>query len=158
MQITKNPIRLHPSSKAVITQFLYLPGKNRIKNIVARLEKLEEKEVNEVLQKVMRDFSTRHRNLEGTFLNHFTRINNQFAEDLLNFSPQKKLLLGAFFTKEYSVQAAALFNPSIVPHLDQTELQPGEQRFVMSLRATGEGHISSVVFQTGVVDDRANIR
>jgi len=158
MKVTKNPIRLYPTAKAIITQFLYLPGKHRIKNIVKRLEKLDEKEVNEVLQKVMKDFSSRHRNLKETFLNHFKRINNQFAEDLLNFSPQKKLLLGAFFTKEYSIQAAALFNPSIVPHPDQTGLKPDEQRFVMSLRATGEGHISSVVFQTGIVDDKANIR
>ena len=68
------------------------------------------------------------------------------------FSEKQKLLLGAFLTKEYSIQAAALFNPSIVPHPDQEELQAGEQRFVMSLRATGEGHISSIVFQTGIID------
>ena len=63
-------------------------------------------------------------------------------------------MLGAFFTKEYSFQAAALFNPSIVPHPDQTNLKPGEQRFIMSLRATGEGHISSIVFQTGIIDKK----
>lgn len=158
MKVTKNPIRLHATPRAVITQFLYLPGKHRIKNIVARLIKLDEKTVTEVLQKVMKDFSGRHRNLQETFLNHFTRINNQYPEDLLNFSPEKKLLLGAFFTKEYSIQAAALFNPSIVPHPDQSGLLPSEQRFVMSLRATGEGHISSVVFLTGTVDDKANIK
>lgn len=158
MKVTKNAIRLHATPKAVITQFLYLPGKNRIRNIVARLTKLDENTVKEVLQKVMKDFSGRHRNLKETFLNHFTRINNQYPEDLLNFSPEKKLLLGAFFTKEYSIQAAALFNPSIVPHPDQSRLLPTEQRFVMSLRATGEGHISSVVFLTGSVDDKANIK
>ena len=71
---------------------------------------------------------------------------------------QRQLLLGAFFTKEYSIQAAALFNPSIVPHPDQEGLGAGEQRFVMSLRATGEGHISSIVFRTGVVDGHGLIR
>ena len=75
----------------------------------------------------------------------------------LTFFRKKKLLLGAFFTKEYSIQAAALFNPSIVPHPDQQDLKQGEQRFVMSLRATGEGHISSIVFQTGIVDNNGNI-
>ena len=63
-------------------------------------------------------------------------------------------MLGAFVTKEYSFQAAALFNPSIVPHPDQAGLQKGEQRFVISLRATGEGHISSIIFNTGIVDDK----
>jgi predicted GH43/DUF377 family glycosyl hydrolase len=157
MKVIKNPIKLQATAKAVITQFLYLPGKNRIKNVVTRLQKLDENTVSQVLENVMENFSARHRNLKETFLNHFTRINNQFPEDLLNFSPKKKLLLGAFFTKEYSIQAAALFNPSIVPHPDQSGLQPNELRFVMSLRATGEGHISSIVFLTGTVDDKANI-
>ena len=77
---------------------------------------------------------------------------------LAHFPPEKKLLLGAFLTKEYSIEAAALFNPSIVPHPDQSGLQHGEKRFVMSLRATGEGHISSIVFRTGIVDGQGNIR
>ena len=109
------------------------------------------------MNKVMKHFAGRHRNIEETFINHFNRLNNQYQDDLLHFSPTRKLLLGAFFTKEYSIQAAALFNPSIVPHPDQDNLKPGEQRFVMSLRATGEGHISSIVFQTGIVDSAANI-
>ena len=67
------------------------------------------------------------------------------------------MLLGAFFTKEYSIQAAALFNPSIVPHPDQQGLNPDEKRFIMSLRATGEGHISSVIFRTGIVDLQGKI-
>ena len=106
------------------------------------------------MKKVMKDFAGRHRDIEKTFLKHFRRIEDQYGKSLSHFSSQKKLLLGAFFTKEYSIQAAALFNPSIVPHPDQQDLKPGEQRFVMSLRATGEGHISSIVFQTGIVDDK----
>ncbi len=157
MKVTKNSIKLYASAKAVVTQFLYLPGKDRVKNIVERVKKLDEKQVSEVLEKAKKDFGGRHRNLEDTFLNHFIRINNQFAGDLLHFSPSKQLLLGAFFTKEYSIQAAALFNPSIVSHPNQKNLKEGSQRFVMSLRATGEGHISSIVFQTGVVEDNANI-
>ncbi len=66
-------------------------------------------------------------------------------------------MLGAFFTKEYSIQAAALFNPSIVPHPDQQGLNHGEKRFIMSLRATGEGHISSIIFRTGIVDLQGKI-
>jgi hypothetical protein len=53
---------------------------------------------------------------------------------------------------EYSIESAALFNPSIVPHPDQSHLKKGSLRFIMSLRATGEGHISSIVFRSGVLD------
>lgn len=158
MKITKNSIRLHASAKGVITHFLYLPGKSRINNVIGRLDNLADAEVDRCLEKVMKDFAGRHRNIEETFLNHFNRIENQIKIDLSHFSHPKKLLAGAFFTKEYSIQSAALFNPSIVAHPDQGGLQPGKQRFVMSLRATGEGHISSIVFQTGIVDDKANIR
>src|SRR6185295_5528371 len=67
-------------------------------------------------------------------------------------SEERELLLGAHFTNEYSGEAAALFNPSMVPHPDQSDLPPGSLRFVLSLRATGEGHISSVTFRTGILD------
>jgi len=157
MKITKNPVRLHASAKGVITHFLFLPGNNRISNVIQRVESLTEEEVLSCMNKVMKQFEGRHRNLEDAFINHFNRLNHQYRDHLLNFSPTRKLLLGAFFTKEYSIKAAALFNPSIVPHPDQDNLKPGEQRFVMSLRATGEGHISSIVFQTGVVDVGGNI-
>lgn len=157
MKIKKNPIRLHAFAKGVITHFLLLPGKDRVSNIINRLKNLSEDEVEEGLELVMKGFAIRHRNLSGTFMDHFNRLNDVYKEDLYLFSEKKRLLLGAFFTKEYSIQAAALFNPSIVPHPDQQGLQPGEQRFIMSLRATGEGHISSIVFQTGIVDRENNI-
>lgn len=136
----------------VITHFLFLPGKDRVTNVINRLKKLSEEEVESGLERVMKDFSRRHRNLTGTFSENFNRLNDSYKDDLLTFSEKKRLLLGSYFTKEYSIQSAALFNPSIVPHPSQQDLQPGEQRFIMSLRATGEGHISSLVFQTGIVD------
>ncbi len=157
MKVIKSSIKLYASPKALITQFLYLPGTDRITNIIKRLAILQEDEVDAGLQKVMEEFATRHRAIEEIFLDHYRRINNLYADELLHFSDKKKLLLGAFFTKEYSIQAAALFNPSIVPHPDQQGLKKGEQRFIMSLRATGEGHVSSVVFQTGIVDGENNI-
>src|SRR6185295_14155708 len=72
-------------------------------------------------------------------------------------SEERELLLGAHFTNEYSGEAAALFNPSMVPHPDQSDLPPGSLRFILSLRATGEGHISSITFRTGYVDERGAI-
>ena len=157
MKITKHPIRLNASANAVITNFLYLPGNNRVNNLVHRIRILEESHVDCCLETVMKEFAKRHRNIEQVFSNHFNKVEKLCEDDLSHFSPKRKLLLGAYFTKEYSIQAAALFNPSIVAHPDQKGLKPGEKRFVMSMRATGEGHISSIIFQTGVVDDKATI-
>src|SRR5947209_19270666 len=66
-------------------------------------------------------------------------------------SEQRQLLIGSYFLAEYSLESAALFNPSMVPHPDQTGLPPGALRFVLSLRATGEGHISSITFRSGII-------
>ncbi len=157
MNINKSPLRLYASPKAVITLFLFLPGNNRISNILQRIERLEEIAAATELKKVLEDFGSRHRDIKNTFLRHFSRIESQCGNSLSHFSADKKLLLGAFFTKEYSIESAALFNPSIVPHPDQQNLAEGEQRFVMAMRATGEGHISSIIFQTGVIDQRSTI-
>ncbi len=154
MKLNKYPIRLYASAKDVITSFLYLPGNNRVKNIVKHIQNLDDKQVDLYLKEVMKNFAGRHRNIEKTFLNHYRRIQDQHAKSFEHFSDKKKLLLGAFFTKEYSFQAAALFNPSIVPHPNQDNLKAGDQRFIMSLRATGEGHISSIVFKTGIVNKK----
>src|SRR5437868_14551472 len=114
MKVIKHSIRLHASAKGVINHFLYLPGENRISNVIKRLTNLGEDEAEMTLEKVMKDFAIRHRDIEKTFTDHFNRINNLYKDDLYLFSESKRLLLGAFFTKEYSIQAAALFNPSIV--------------------------------------------
>jgi predicted GH43/DUF377 family glycosyl hydrolase len=157
MKINKSSIRLYASAEAVINKFLYLPGKDRVKNMIGRLKNFSEAEVHKCLAGVMKDFAARHRNIQDVFQEHFHMASKYFEDDVFSFSDSRKILLGAFFTKEYSIQAAALFNPSIIPHPDQQGLRPGEQRFIMSLRATGEGHISSIIFKTGIVDDLLNI-
>jgi predicted GH43/DUF377 family glycosyl hydrolase len=164
MRITKTSTKLLASAKAVITLFLSLPGEDRIANVVKRVEGLSEDNVHACMDMTMSGFANRHRNLEQTFRDHFRKIEalsssplTHFGTPLTHFSDQKKLLLGAFFTKEYSIQSAALFNPSVVAHPDQQQLKRGQLRFVMSLRATGEGHISSIVFQTGIIDRGGNI-
>ena len=158
MQTNKSTIRLYASPEAVINQYLYLPGQNRVSNIIDRITKLDEIAVAESLANGLKNFESRHRNIQAVFQENFDKVRQQFEGDISSFSDSRKLLLGAYFTKEYSIQAAALFNPSIVPHPDQQGLQADEQRFVMSLRATGEGHISSVIFKTGIVDRAMNIK
>ena len=158
MKVNKSTIKFYASAKAVINQFLFLPGENRVKNIVERVKNFSEKEVDEYLQKVNTEFGSRHRFMDSELMKNFEKVSHQYKGDLSNFSPVRKMLLGSYFTKEYSIQAAALFNPSIVPHPDQSGLEEGEQRFVMSLRATGEGHISSIIFKTGIIDKDLKIK
>jgi predicted GH43/DUF377 family glycosyl hydrolase len=155
MKILKTSTKLLASAKAVITLFLSLPGEDRIRNLVNRVETLSEDDARVCLEMTMQSFAGRHRNLEETFRDHYHKIESLVPP---NFSDQKRLLIGAYLTKEYSIQSAALFNPSIVPHPDQSQLKRGQLRFVMSLRATGEGHISSIVFQTGIIDRAGDIR
>src|SRR5579872_4741608 len=116
MNINKNKLRLYASAKAVIAQYLTLPGNSRIEHVIRRLDMLDEKEVTVLLEQVMQEFGARHRNIQRIFLSHARRTEEKYGRSLGHFSPEKKLLLGAFFTKEYSIEAAALFNPSMVPH------------------------------------------
>ena len=129
MNLTKLPLRLYASAKSVITLFLTLPGTDRITHVIQRLEMMNGQEVADCLENIIEEFGNRHRNLEKIFLNHFERIASQYKTLLAHFPPEKKLLLGAFLTKEYSIEAAALFNPSIVPHPDQSGLQHHEKTF-----------------------------
>ncbi len=116
---------------------------------------MPDEEVNIALSQVLRGYSKRHRNISKIFEKHFHKTSHLFMEagvDPDRLSQQRKLLIGSYFTMEYSIEAAAFFNPSIVPHPDQTEIAPDEKRVIISFRATGEGHISSIVFRTGVLD------
>jgi predicted GH43/DUF377 family glycosyl hydrolase len=152
----KSPIKLLASPRAVIAQYHNLPYAHRVTNIINRVEALEESEVGICLGEAITAFNHRHRNLEQILTEHFNKVDGR-GHSLSHYSHNRKALLGAYLTKEYSFQAAALFNPSIVPHPDQNGLKGGEQKFIMSLRATGEGHISSIIFKTGIADDKGAV-
>ena len=121
------------------------------RRIVARIMALPEEAVATLLGNVFAEFANRHCNIEKFFLSRFKQV-DIYLEPGAQTSPQRQQLIGALFTNEYAIESAALFNPSIVPHPDQSGLPPGELRFIMSLRATGEGHISSVTFREGVIN------
>src|SRR5688572_8809187 len=126
------------------------------RRIVARVMALREEEVVRLLGQVLGEFADRHEQVESIFRNRFAQV-MLYLEVGVRPSPERQLLIGAYFTHEYSPESAALFNPSIVPHPDQSGLPRGALRFIMSLRATGEGHISSITFRVGVVDARHRI-
>jgi predicted GH43/DUF377 family glycosyl hydrolase len=136
---------------------LFVPGhelvgatESRATGVLARIRGLGEDEVRSTLRDVLARYTGRHRDLLSTLAAHYDEIAHR-VPDGDTLTQERRTLIGAWFTHEYSIEAAALFNPSIVPHPDQSGLPAGHLRFVMSLRAVGEGHMSSVEFRTGVL-------
>ena len=111
---------------------------------------IPEELVGPLLSEISGGFCQRHRQLDTIFLERFEQVRDMQFSDA-DLSDQRRRLIGSYFLAEYSLESAALFNPSIVPDPDQTGLPPGALRFILSLRATGEGHISSITFRTGVI-------
>jgi predicted GH43/DUF377 family glycosyl hydrolase len=126
------------------------------RRIVAQVLALSDEEVARVLGGVMAEFSDRHDEVEKFFLNRFAHVRHLIV-NRMKLSLERQTLIGAYFTHEYSPESAALFNPSIVPHPDQRKVPAGALRFILSLRATGEGHISSITFRDGVVSAQHRI-
>lgn len=124
--------------------------------MVARVLSLRDDEVTQLLERVMAEFRGRHHRLQQFFLLRFEQLRRHMVTDL-PLSEERRMLIGSYFTQEYSVESAALFNPSMVWHPDQSNLPEGSRRFVLSLRSTGEGHISSITFRSGVVDANCDI-
>ena len=120
------------------------------RRIVARVMALSDEDVARLLGQVLGEFADRHENVEAIFQRRFTQVRIHLEADAQP-SPERQMLIGAYFTHEYSPESAALFNPSIVPDPDQSGLLKGSLRFILSLRATGEGHISSITFRSGSV-------
>ena len=114
---------------------------------------LSDDEIHATLRLVLADFETRHWMTARVFLTRCAQIAALLGRDLSGLSRERRQLIGAYFCHEYSYAAAALMNPSVVPHPDQSGLQPGTCRIVLSLRAVGEGHISSIAFREGLIDE-----
>jgi len=158
--IVRKSVRFTSDPKRVIVRFFFPGPDSRIQAIIKMVVSMPEEAAQLSLNQVLRDFSSRHRNISKIFQKHFDRTNeimNGRAGDLNNLSIYKKLLIGAFFSAEYSIESAAFFNPSMVEDPDQTGLQEGQKRVIISFRATGEGHISSIAFRGGILDANNNL-
>lgn len=150
LTVQNTGITLRPNNARVLIR-PFIPGDTpRLVNIIGRALALSETEVEEQLIAVTEDFGSRHLNLRTFWRRHFDRVKAHIFSDR-PISEARQLYIGALFSGEYSLEAAALFNPSIVPHPDQSGLAEGELRFILSLRATGEGHISSIEFRGGII-------
>jgi predicted GH43/DUF377 family glycosyl hydrolase len=141
---------LRPDQSRVLLRPFSPGDSERIGRIIARIMSIPEDRVGLLLDEVSAEFSQRHQHIRELFLERFERVRELMLTDE-ELSEQRRLLIGSYFLAEYSLESAALCNPSIVPHPDQTDLPPGALRFILSLRATGEGHISSITFRTGIV-------
>ncbi|HEX8310588.1 MAG TPA: glycoside hydrolase family 130 protein [Chthoniobacteraceae bacterium] len=154
--IRRREIKIEPdSSRVLIRPFIPSPPQ-RIVNVLGRGMSLSEEETERELARIMEEFGNRHARIEQMLLRHFERVRGHLPTSH-ELSRARQLFLGALFTGEYALESAALFNPSIVPHPDQSGLPDGALRFVMSLRATGEGHISSIEFRSGVIKSGSDI-
>jgi predicted GH43/DUF377 family glycosyl hydrolase len=152
---TRTDHRLVPDPRRVVAK-LFVPGEetrrgtSRAGAVMARIIALDEQEVSALVQAVAADFADRHRNLRSILLRHFDIVTREIRVDE-ELTIDHRALIGAYFTHEYSPEGAALFNPSMVAHPDQSGLHSGQLRFVMSVRCVGEGHLSSIGFRTGVL-------
>jgi len=149
----KLPHRLEPDLTRVIPRF-FAGGERANRRRIERVLSLPEREVDRLLEQLSRDYSVQHPDIADVWLENFARVRHLIPAAAGEPDRKHSLLIGAYFTMEYAVEAAALFNPSIVPSPDQDGLPAGSTRFLMTLRATGEGHLSSIVFRRGVIDQQ----
>ena len=147
---------LVPDRSRVLMRPFYPSSDDIARRVVARVMALSDEEITRLLDRVLGEFADRHEHVEQIFRDRFTQVRHYLGEKW-EPSAERQALVGAYFTHEYSPESAALFNPSIVPHPDQTGLPKGALRFILSLRATGEGHISSITFRMGTVSAQHRI-
>jgi predicted GH43/DUF377 family glycosyl hydrolase len=151
MNVTRLPLHLTADPRRVIARSFIPGGVARIRSVIERVRALPDAEVSSMVTALVNDYRQRHKDIRGIFRQSYAMAHAHVGE-LAEPSEERRLLLGAYFTNEYSLESVALFNPSMVAHPDQNGVPHGSVRFVMSLRACGEGHISSIEFRTGTVD------
>lgn len=150
IRIRRHEMMFLPESSRVIIRPFVPTTSHLITTIVGRALAMSDDEAARALDAVRLEFDSRHFDIESVLLNHYKKV-HPYVFTQRPLSRTRKVLIGALFSGEYALESAALFNPSIVPHPDQSGVPEGGLRFVMSLRATGEGHISSIEFRTGLI-------
>jgi predicted GH43/DUF377 family glycosyl hydrolase len=160
VSVIRKNIRFLPDSSRIVARY-FMNGEERTKELIARVLVMSHRDVTHTLEQINREFARRHRNISSMFYKHYEYIKPIIVELQINeadLSEEKKLLIGSYLTMEYSIESAAFFNPSMIEDFDQTGLEKGEKRVVISFRATGEGHVSSIVFRRGIIDKDNDLR
>jgi predicted GH43/DUF377 family glycosyl hydrolase len=159
LSIERKAVKVNPDTKRVIARFFF-NGNDRSKDVIKRVMEVDEDKVFGLVSPLLQEYSTRHRNITRVFNRHCAKLKGLFSElniDFDSLSVYRKLLIGSYFTHEYSIESAAFFNPSIVDDPDQSNLEEGERRVIISFRAVGEGHISSITFRRALFDKNNDI-
>jgi predicted GH43/DUF377 family glycosyl hydrolase len=156
MNLTRKDIILRPDTKRVLFRPFIPKTRKQILKIMARILKLSEQQVEKHHDEIISEFGKRHNKIDKYFIKQFESVKELIITDE-PLSEKRKLLIGAYFTLEYSFESSALFNPSMIWHPDQYGLSNGSRRFILSLRAIGEGHISSITFRSGIVKNNGDV-
>lgn len=159
LSIERKAVKVLPDTKRVIARFFF-NGEERAVELLKKVLALDKDEVFGLVSPLLQDFSKRHRNVTKKLFRHCEKVKHFIGlagGDYDKLDDYCKLLIGSYFTHEYSIESAAFFNPSIVPDPDQSNLEEGQLRVIISFRAVGEGHVSSVVFRRAIIDKYNNI-
>ena len=159
LTVERKPVKVLPDTRRVIARFFF-NGEERAVELLKKILALDNDEVFALVSPLLQDFSKRHRSITKKLFRHCERVKHFIGVaggDFDKLDEYTKLLIGSYFTHEYSIESAAFFNPSIVPDPDQTNLEEGQLRVIISFRAVGEGHVSSVVFRRAIIDRQNNI-
>ncbi len=157
VELVQHELRLHADPTRVVVRPFHLawqasgPDLSRVQVLAQQVVALDPRTIRQELGGVLHEFADRHWQMEHVFETRFEEIEPKLGLEGVQLKPDTKKLLGAYFCHEYSYAAAALMNPSVVRHPDQSGLQKGSTRILMSLRAVGEGHISTICFSEGII-------
>ena len=157
--VVRSGVKIYPDPTRVIARFFFY-GEKRAEQLIKKIMQLDEQEVFSIITPLLQEFSRRHRNISKIFSKNCEKLWNLLKDanlDWQKLSTHRKMLIGAYFTSEYSIESAAFFNPSCVEDPDQSGLVEGQKRIIISFRAVGEGHISSIVFRRAIFDHLNNI-
>ena len=164
MELFTHRLRLHADPSRVVVRPFHIAwagrggGPSRTERLVAEVLEMGAEDARNQLEIILKDFEARHWQTRRVFMTRYDEIEGLLDLDSADIGDVKRQLIGAYFCHEYSYAAAALMNPSAVPHFDQSGMPEGSMRILMSLRAVGEGHISSVAFREGIITDRNQLK
>lgn len=164
LEVFNHRLRLHADPSRVVVRPFHLAWQasggapSRTERLVHEVLAMSREQTRAELEVVLKDFEARHWQTRRVFMTRYEEIEDRLDIDGSEISDEKRQLIGAYFCHEYSYAAAALMNPSAVPHFDQTGMPAGSMRILMSMRAVGEGHISSIAFREGIITDKNKLK
>ncbi|OYY77507.1 MAG: glycosidase [Sphingomonas sp. 28-62-20] len=164
LDVFNHRLRLHADPSRVVVRPFHLAWQangsapSRTARLVQEVLAMSRAQTRAELEIVLKDFEARHWQTRRVFMTRYAQIEALLDLDGSQIDDERRQLIGAYFCHEYSYAAAALMNPSVVPHFDQSGMPPGSQRLLMSMRAVGEGHISSIAFREGIITNKNELK